>query len=228
MRKYFLFRIVEQHVFRVRFTYRRTRSCSPPLHSYFTYHSLQLSSIAALEESLILPHFTSDDAFALGLAIRHRLRSISPLAAVISISLANTSNLLFHATSRPGIQPDNDIWVSRKRKTVLRWGVSTWFMHNKFKGNEKDFAEKYALGGEAGGYAIHGGGVPIRVRGVEGIVGVVVVSGLKQDQDHMVVVESLEEFIQQCREEEDRNGAESIWSQNDQDRSTVDGQTEGR
>ncbi|KAJ9605218.1 hypothetical protein H2200_010608 [Cladophialophora chaetospira] len=158
-----------------------------------------LSSIASLEESLILPHFTSDDAFSIGVAIRHRLRSLSNLAAVVSISLANTNNLLFHATSRPGIQPDNDIWVSRKRKTVLRWGVSTWFMHNKFKGDEAEFARKYGLGGEAGSYAIHGGGVPIRVQGVEGIVGVLVVSGLKQQEDHMVVIEALEEFLEQER-----------------------------
>ena len=34
-----------------------------------------------------------------------------------------------------------------------------------------------------------GGGVPIRVTGVEGVVAVVVVSGLKQDQDHGVIVE---------------------------------------
>ncbi|KIX98510.1 uncharacterized protein Z520_05811 [Fonsecaea multimorphosa CBS 102226] len=164
-----------------------------------------LSAIAKQEESLILPHFTADDALEIGLSIRNRLRSLSPLAAVVSISLANSSNLLFHAVSRPGIQPDNDIWVSRKRKTVLRWGVSTWFMHNKFKGDEEAFSKKYMLGGEAAGtYAIHGGGVPVRVQGVEGIVGVVVVSGLKQDQDHMVVIEALDEFLDQCTKEEGR------------------------
>lgn len=37
---------------------------------------------------------------------------------------------------------------------------------------------------------VHGGGVPVRVRGVEGVVAVIVVSGLKQDQDHMVVIEA--------------------------------------
>ena len=89
-------------------------------------------------------------------------------------------------------------------------------MHNKFKGDEAEFARKYALGTEAGGYAIHGGGVPIRVTGVEGIVGVLVVSGLKQEQDHMVVIEALEEFVEQAKREADggkgsnkkRNGEE--------------------
>ena len=65
---------------------------------------------------------------------------------------------------------------------------------------EKTFAEKYMLGENAGQYAIHGGGVPVRVRGVEGIVGVVVVSGLKQHEDHAVVVEGILEIIKQLEQ----------------------------
>lgn len=130
------------------------------------------------------------------MAIRNRLRALSNLSAVVNITLANSNNILFHAVSRPGVQPDNDIWVSRKRKTVLRWGVSTWFMHNKMHGDEEAFRKKYMLGESAGQYAIHGGAVPVRVKGVEGIVGVIVVSGLKQHEDHQAVVEGLEEFLE--------------------------------
>lgn len=64
----------------------------------------------------------------------------------------------------------------------------------KFEKNETAFAARYGLGEQANEYAIHGGAVPIRVTNVEGIVGVCVVSGLKQDEDHMVVVEGLEEL----------------------------------
>ena len=38
------------------------------------------------------------------------------------------------------------------------------------------------LGESAGDYAIHGGGVPVRVKGVEGVVAVIVVSGLAQHE----------------------------------------------
>ena len=145
---------------------------------------------------MILPQFTADDALEIGLNIRNRLRALSNLSAVVNISLANSNNVLFHAISRPGIQPDNDIWVARKRKTVLRWGVSTWFMHNKLHGDEEVFKRKYMLGESAGEYAIHGGAVPVRVRGVEGVVGVIVVSGLKQHEDHQAVVEGLEEYLE--------------------------------
>ncbi|KAL2418941.1 hypothetical protein ABEF91_006898 [Exophiala dermatitidis] len=154
-----------------------------------------LSEIAKQEEALILPRFTADDALEIGLAIRNRLRALTHLSAVVNITLANSNNLLFHAVSRPGVQPDNDIWVARKRKTVQRWGVSTWFMHNKMHGDEEAFKKKYMLGESAGEYAIHGGGMPVRVRGVEGVVAVIVVSGLKQWEDHQVIVDALEEYL---------------------------------
>lgn len=65
---------------------------------------------------------------------------------------------------------------------------------------EAAFVKKYALGSASGGavadeYAIHGGGYPIRVRGVDGLVAVVVVSGLKQEDDHQVVAETVREVV---------------------------------
>jgi uncharacterized protein (UPF0303 family) len=85
--------------------------------------------------------------------------------------------------------------VARKRKTVLRFGVSSWWMYNKMKGDAKAFAETYVLGASAGEYAINGGGVPVRVKGVEGVVAVVVVSGLTQQEDHQVVIEALQNSL---------------------------------
>ncbi|TVY46010.1 UPF0303 protein [Lachnellula occidentalis] len=152
-----------------------------------------LESIALIDASLTLPRFTTDDAWTLGCALRTRLLPIAT-PVVISISLANANQPLFHSCTHSGVMPDNDSWVARKRKTVLRWGCSTWYMHCKFAGDEVAFREKYGLGGSAGEYAIHGGGIPIRVKGVEGVVAVVVVSGLKQHQDHAVVVEIIREL----------------------------------
>jgi uncharacterized protein (UPF0303 family) len=70
-------------------------------------------------------------------------------------------------------------------------------MGRKMGGDEKGFKEKFGLSEtEAGKYAIHGGGVPVRVRGVEGPVAVVVVSGLAQEEDHGVVIEGLREWVE--------------------------------
>lgn len=65
---------------------------------------------------------------------------------------------------------------------------------------EKEFGDFFAMGdAERALYAIHGGGMPIRVKGVEGIVGVIVVSGLTQEEDHMVIVETVTEFLKELK-----------------------------
>ncbi|POS83402.1 DUF336-domain-containing protein, partial [Erysiphe pulchra] len=147
-----------------------------------------LDAISRIDASLVFEHFTTSDAWDLGSTLRERLLPI-PTPVVINISLANQNQTIFHSVTHSGVMPDNESWVERKRRTVLRWGCSTWFMACKFGGDEKAFRERYALGNNAGDYAIHGGGVPIRVTGVEGVVAVVVVSGLKEDEDHAVIVE---------------------------------------
>ncbi|KAJ0346849.1 hypothetical protein COL154_010623 [Colletotrichum chrysophilum] len=154
------------------------------------------SDVDALKQdgdSFTLSTFTSEDAFELGHLLYARLL---PFAAagkptVISIALANSGGqVLFQTAVGSGSLPDNETWVQRKRASVLRWGASTWLLHNKFAGDEAAFAARFGMSTEqAGKYAIHGGGVPIRVQGVEGVVAVVVVSGLKQDEDHGVIMD---------------------------------------
>lgn len=144
-------------------------------------------------DSFILESFTASDAWELGHFLYARLLPLSAdKPTLISISVANTDHVLFHTAVGAGTMPDNDIWVQRKRNTVLRFGTSTFFQHCKYAGEEDKFLAKFQLGrgGDVGGkYAIHGGGVPIRVAGVEGIVAVVVVSGLKHWEDHGVIVD---------------------------------------
>ncbi|QIW96333.1 hypothetical protein AMS68_001851 [Peltaster fructicola] len=154
-----------------------------------------LKEIETIDAALALPSFTAETAWTLGNLLRARLLAFAK-PTVIDISLANGPHCLFRATTHSGTTPDNDSWVARKRNTVLRFGSSTWYMHNKFEGDETAFAVKYALGTRAGEYAIHGGGWPVRVRGVEGVVAVIVVSGLKQDQDHGVIVQTVGEWLE--------------------------------
>ncbi|KAI9711230.1 MAG: hypothetical protein M1820_002217 [Bogoriella megaspora] len=152
-----------------------------------------LSSIEQTETTLTLPEFTADTAWSIGNLLRKRLLPF-PQPVVISISLAQNNHLLFHTATKSGTTPDNDVWVSRKRATVLRWGHSTWWMRRKYETDE-EFAFKTGLKERAYEYAIHGGGWPVRVDGVEGVVGVVIVSGLRQEEDHQVIVEVLKEYL---------------------------------
>jgi len=155
-----------------------------------------LAAIAEEESRCVFSRFTAETAWILGSMIRARLQRASPRPAVVNITLANSDQLLFHAATGSGTGPDNDQWVARKRRAVLRWGSCTWALHNKYKGDEAAFASKFQLGQRGGDYAIHGGGFPVRVKGVEGIVGVIVVSGLTMQEDHEVIVEVVEEYLQ--------------------------------
>ncbi|KAL5343657.1 chaperonin 10-like protein [Aspergillus crustosus] len=180
-------------------------------------HAAVPRNLAALESSpsTLFPTFTSTTAWELGNALRTRILSLPASQrkpALISITLTGFSepHTLFQCATEPGTVADNEVWVRRKRNTVLRWGVSSWLMRQKMisgrggnaTGVEEAFVGKYALSSSSGGkvadeYAIHGGGFPVRVRGVDGIVGVIVVSGLKQEDDHQVIVEAVKEFISQ-------------------------------
>ncbi|SPO04360.1 related to DUF967 domain protein [Cephalotrichum gorgonifer] len=151
-----------------------------------------VETLTARGDSFTFDAFTSVDAWELGNLLYARLAP-EPRPALISITLANGLTV-FQTTTGAGVNPDNEVWVQRKRRSVMRWGCSSWFLNCKYAGDQAAFAAKFGLSDEqAAGYAIHGGAIPIRVRGVEGLVAVVVVSGLKQHEDHGVIVDVVEE-----------------------------------
>jgi uncharacterized protein (UPF0303 family) len=161
--------------------------------------------------------FTAETAWQLGNALRDRILRLpngQRKPALISIALSGgvPLHVVFQSATESGTIPDNENWVRRKRNTVLRWGISSWAMRQKTINGlaagasadqiEAAFVKKYAVPSANGGavadeYAIHGGGYPIRVQGVDGVIGVVVVSGLKQEDDHQVVAETIQAFVAQ-------------------------------
>lgn len=92
------------------------------------------ATTAAEERELVLPSFTSETAFTLGLALRaHIIAKFGPSPVVISITAGTTDQPFFFATCGPGSIEDNHFWVKRKRQSVARWGISTASMRNKYK-----------------------------------------------------------------------------------------------
>ena len=143
-----------------------------------------VAEIAAEEEELQFTGFTNDDAWELGTALVEAGRRDG---AQIAIDISRNSHQLFHA-ALPGTSADNDDWIRRKIAVVNRFGHSTLYMRQSFLERGTTFEEATGLALE--GYAAHGGGFPILVRNV-GPVGVVVVSGLPQLEDHRMVVTAI-------------------------------------
>ena len=143
-----------------------------------------LAELAAQEDELQLRSFTNDDAWALGSALVARAREEQ---LPVAIDVSRHSHQLFHA-ALPGATPDNDTWIARKAATVHRFGHSSLYVGQRSREAGTTFEEQFGLDPER--YVAHGGGFPLLVRDV-GPVGVVVVSGLPQVDDHRMVVEAL-------------------------------------
>jgi uncharacterized protein (UPF0303 family) len=147
-----------------------------------------LAEIAEQERTLQFARFTNDDAWALGSAFVAIARERA-LPVVIEISRGGQT--LFHA-ALPGTVPDNDTWIARKSRVVMRFGHSSLYLGQESRDAGTTFEERFGL--SLSEYAAHGGGFPLTVKDV-GIVGVIAVSGLPQVEDHLLVVEVVGAYL---------------------------------
>jgi uncharacterized protein (UPF0303 family) len=147
--------------------------------------------IAQLEDQqrrLQFSRFSNDDAWALGSLIVSLARAGG---LSLTVDIRRHGQQLFHA-ALPGTTPDNDTWIERKVRVVDRFGDSSFLVGHQLALRGKILDEQSGV--EPILYAAHGGSFPIIIRDV-GVVGTVTVSGLPQAQDHALVVEALETFL---------------------------------
>jgi len=149
-----------------------------------------LAELAAEEDELQLARFINDDAWALGTALVTRARQEQ---LPIAVDVSRNSHQLFHAVLT-GATPDNDSWIQRKARVVHRFGHSSLYVGQRSREAGTTFEEQFGLDPQL--FAAHGGGFPLIVRNV-GPVGVVVVSGLPQVEDHRMGVAALRELVTQ-------------------------------
>jgi uncharacterized protein (UPF0303 family) len=151
-----------------------------------------LAELAAEEDELQLARFSNDDAWSLGTALVARGRAEQ---LPIAIEVSRHSHRLFHA-ALTGATPDNDSWIQRKARVVHRFGHSSLYVGQRSREAGTTFEEQFGLDPQL--FAAHGGGFPLIVRDV-GPIGVVVVSGLPQVEDHRMVVAALRELVARQR-----------------------------
>jgi uncharacterized protein (UPF0303 family) len=147
-----------------------------------------LQEIADQEGALQFSTFTNDDAWALGSAFVAEAR---PRNLPIVIQISRSGQVLFHA-ALPGTTPDNDAWIARKSRVVMRFRHCSLYVGQQARDAGMTFEERF--GDKLEGYAAHGGAFPITVRNV-GVVGVIAVSGLPQIEDHRLVVQVVGAYL---------------------------------
>ncbi len=148
-----------------------------------------LAALLKQEEELRFRQFNEDDALRLGLLFTGKA---AEAGLAIAIDISTKDRVLFHCSCK-GAQPDNDQWIIRKKRLVNRFGHSSYYMGLLLKHEGKTLQEKYLVSPEE--FAPFGGSFPIHVAGV-GIIGTITVSGLPQEDDHALVVETLTRFLE--------------------------------
>ena len=99
--------------------------------------------------------------------------------------------VIYHA-SLPGSTRENQWWIDRKARVVLLKHHSTLYERVSAEERGVDWHKENNLLIET--HAIHGGGLPLITK-TEGFVGVLLISGLPQVDDHLLGVEVLTEYL---------------------------------
>jgi len=140
------------------------------------------------EQILILPSLDLAGALEIG-EIAKSIGMARNLPIAIEVRLGDW--IIYHA-SLPGSNPENDWWMSRKARTVMLKHHSTMYERVSAQERGVDWHKENNLLDET--HAIHGGGLPLITKD-EGFVGILLISGLPQVQDHLLGVEVLTEFL---------------------------------
>jgi uncharacterized protein (UPF0303 family) len=149
----------------------------------FTSTQLQLE-----EKLLVLPVLTITDGLQIG-EIAKSIGVARDLPIAIEVRLGDW--IIYHA-SLPGSTAENQWWIDRKARVVMLKHHSTMYERVSAQERGVDWHKENNLLDET--HAIHGGGLPLITKG-DGFVGVLLISGLPQVEDHLLGVEVLTEFL---------------------------------
>jgi len=148
-----------------------------------TSNQLQLE-----EKLLVLPALTITDGLQIG-EIAKSIGVARNLPIAVEVRLGDW--IIYHA-SLPGSTVENQWWIDRKARTVMLKQHSTMYERVSAEERGVDWHKENNLLDET--HAIHGGGLPLITKS-EGFVGVLLISGLPQVEDHLLGVEVLTEFL---------------------------------
>jgi uncharacterized protein (UPF0303 family) len=140
------------------------------------------------EKVVTLPSLDLTEALEIG-EIAKSFGMAKRLPVAIEVRLGDW--IIYHV-SLPGSTHENDWWLSRKARTVMLKHHSTMYERVSAEERGVDWHKENNLPDET--HAIHGGGLPLITKN-EGFVGVLLISGLPQVEDHLLGVEVLTEFL---------------------------------
>lgn len=144
----------------------------------------RIEQLEAQERELVFSRFDDADAWALGTAAR---ALAADRGLPITIDIVKGDHQVFHA-ALPGTSAEQDLWIRRKANTARRFGWSSYLVRLRHEVHGLRFEDLPHNDGTV--YSASGGAFPIIVDGV-GVVGMLTISGLTEEQDHDFAVEAL-------------------------------------
>jgi uncharacterized protein (UPF0303 family) len=140
------------------------------------------------EQILTLPSLDLTSALEIG-EIAKSLGQVRNLPIAVEVRLLDW--IIYHA-SLPGSKSENQWWIDRKARVVMLKHHSTLYERVSAEERGVDWHRENNLLDET--HAVHGGGLPLITKD-EGFVGILLISGLPQVEDHLLGVEVLTEFL---------------------------------
>ena len=150
-----------------------------------------LAALLQQEQRLQFRHFSQQRAWQLGCAIKTMAEQRN---ANVAIDITFNGHCLF-SYAMPGTSIDNSEWIRRKRNVVQRYQHSSWYMGQYYAAKESTIEQRSLVDPKE--FAPYGGSFPLTIRDV-GVVGAISVSGLPQQEDHQLLVDVLEAFLEEA------------------------------
>lgn len=151
-------------------------------------YSYDLKKLLEEEQKLICGSLNIEDCLEIGeLAKTFGRQRVLPIAVEVRLG----DWIVYHA-SLPGSNSENQWWIDRKARVVLLKHHSSLYERVSAEERGVDWHKENNLLDET--HAIHGGGLPLITKS-EGFVGVLLISGLPQVEDHLLGVEVLTKFL---------------------------------
>lgn len=151
-----------------------------------------LKKLEDQEKMLQFPYFNCETALHIGMALINNAKAIG---RPITIDICKNGMQLFHYAFE-GTSLDNENWIIRKNRVVQRFSKSSYYVGQRLESLGKTIEEKYGISSSL--YAPYGGAFPIIIKNT-GVIGSITVSGLHQGEDHDLVVNTIEEYINKAK-----------------------------
>ncbi len=140
-----------------------------------------------MERQLITDRFTNRMALDMGLAIIELARQRD---VYIGVSIRRLNQTVFEFIDND-LSADKANWIRRKVNTAVHFAESSLAVRLDLEEKGKTLAADFGLSDDD--YIAKGGCIPILVTGA-GLIGTITVTGLKDVDDHQIIVDALPEF----------------------------------